>query len=272
MNVRGRRLGRALACAAAMAVLVPAGALAHGGSSEAYEAEIFGVKPTGLPIDVRVQNGDQLRIENVGDGDLLLCGYGAEGDGGCEEYVQIEPDGVYVNHNSRSYYANLDTEQYGDVPDDVGTGGPDWQRLRREPAFFAYHDHRIHWMGGTKSLPPGVDENEPGRQTVNDFTVDLRYDGTPAKIEGRLYYVGGQNWLQRYGEYALTVGAILAMLVVFFVDARRRRRRRAAAVALADGGDDGSPSAATTADAAEPTRPTTTVLLPEGASSSEEER
>ena len=92
------------------------------------------IEPAGLPIEVKVVNGDQLRVENLGDEELTICGYLRE----CEPYAKLGPDGVFVNHNSQAYYANLDTEQYGDVPDDAGQGAPDWQRVRRQPAFYAY--------------------------------------------------------------------------------------------------------------------------------------
>lgn len=256
---RQGRLGFGAALLLAAALLAPAMAGGHGAASEAYDARIDSITPKGLPIDVRVVNGDQLRIENVGDEELTLCGYKGDVPGGCERYVRLGPDGVFVDENSSSYYANLDTKEYGDVPEDVGEGGPDWQRVRREPAFYTYHDHRIHWMGSDNTLPPGVDDSDPTPQLVNDYTVNMRYGDTPVKVTGRLMYVGGQRWWERYGELLLTAGAVLAMLVVFGFDARRRRRARRGE----DGGPDGPGGSDGDAPRPRRERGTTTILEPE---------
>lgn len=234
MNLHGRFAVCGALLVMGAALVAPTAASAHGASSEQYEATIDTIKPDDLPIEVRVVDRDQLRVENVGDEELVLCGYKGDVPGGCERYVRLGPDGVFVDENSSSYFANLDEETYGDVPENVGEGGPKWSRVRREPAFYTYHDHRIHWMGDEESLPPGVDDSDPSRQLVNDFTIDLRYGDTPIQVTGRLEYVGGQTWLGRYGEYLLTGGAVLAMLLVFGIDARRRRRARAGATARDD--------------------------------------
>jgi hypothetical protein len=247
--MRGRSV-RTLLVAAIVVFGCVSAALAHGVASADYEASITSTKPKGLPIDVSVVNRDQLRVENVGSKELMLCGYGTADDDGCEQYVRLGPKGVDVNHNTRSYYANLDTKQFGDVPDDVGTGGPKWVHLRDQPVFYRYHDHRTHWMGG-KTLPPGVDSSDPDRQLVDDFTIELRYGGTPVKVNGKLEYVGGQTWSQHYGEVLITGLAVLAMLIVFAFDARRRRRIRR----TRDGGEDQSPPPGPSGGA--------TVLLPE---------
>lgn len=217
----------ALALLLATVAASPPAAGAHGAGSTDYRTTITGIEPAGLPIDVRVSGDDQIRFQNEGDEDLIVCGYVET----CEPFAKLGPGGVYENHNSKAYYANLDSQQYGDVPKDVGTGAPDWKLVRREPAFLAYHDHRAHWMNaGTP--PPNVDTGDSAAQKVNDFRIDFQYGGTAGHVTGRLDYVGGRSAVERYGEYVLTGGAVLAMLVVFALDARRRRRR-------GDGGGDG---------------------------------
>ncbi|MCW2972799.1 MAG: hypothetical protein JWN72_1072 [Thermoleophilia bacterium] len=207
--------------AAAVLLALPLGAGAHGVGSKDYTTTIDSIEPKGLPIEARMVGGDQLRIENVGDEELTVCGYLSE----CEPYARLGPEGVFVNENSAAYYANLDAVQYGEVPDDAGKGPAKWVRVRREPAFFQYHDHRVHWMGGA-TLPPGVDKSSSDRQKVTDAKVDLRYGDTPVTIRATLYYVGGASFIDRYGEYILTGVALLLMLLVFVRDARRRRRAR----------------------------------------------
>lgn len=216
----GRGVAASVIVLAWMATAGVASSQGHGSEDPSYETVIRSIEPRGLPIGVTVTDGDQMRIENQGDTEMILCGYTATE---CEPYVRLGPDGVYENTNSEAYYANQEEDSFGEVPDDVGTGRPTWKRVRREPAFYTWHDHRTHWMGGA-TLPPGVDDGDPARQKVNDWRIDFQYGGRDGSITGRLDYVGGRTFLARYGEYGLTGAAVLAMLVVFFVDARRRRR------------------------------------------------
>jgi hypothetical protein len=219
-----RRAIAVLTCAVAVACgVLPSAALGHGGDDADFRTIIEDIQPAGIPVEIRSVDGDQLRIENKGDKELLVCGYIA----GCEPYVRIGPEGVYENRNSKAYFANLDEKDFGEIPEGAGTGAPEWKRVQRAPAFFAYHDHRAHWMGGR--LPPNIDDSNPDTQKVNDFKVTMRYGGEDVLVTGRLEYVGGSTWLGRYGEYVLMVGGVLVMLVVFLVDARRRRAAHGAA-------------------------------------------
>lgn len=229
-------------CLGALVALVPVAA-AHGDGAEEYRTTILSVEPPGLPVDVRIDDGDRVRFENAGDEPLVLCGY--EDEHGCEEWVRISRAGVEVDHNARSYFANVDEEEYGAIPDDAGTE-PDWKLVREGPPFYAYHDHRAHWMG--LSLPPNVDPSDPARQPVFESELAFRYGDTDGVVRTRLDYVGGRTLLQRYGEQALVAGGVAAMLVVFVVDARRRRRRAAAAGTAGAPVDDASESAAAVTD------------------------
>jgi hypothetical protein len=214
-----------LVLAAFVASIAPGAALAHGGGGDDFRTTILSVEPEGLPVDVRIVDGDQVRFENRGDKDLVICGYE---DGPCEEWVRIGPDGVYVDRNARSYFANVDEEDYGAVPEDAGTE-PDWQRVRERPPFYSYHDHRVHWMG--LSLPPNVDRGSSEPQQVFDSAIDFRYGDTDGVVTTRLEYVGGAPWLRRHGEQLLVGIGIAAMLVVFLLDLRRRRSAASAATA-----------------------------------------
>jgi hypothetical protein len=84
-------------------------------------------------------------------------------------------------------------------------------------------EERLHWQGGEDTLPKGVDVNDSAAQQVVDVEIPIRYGDRDGTIEAHIDYVGGQSWLQRYGEYALVALAVLVMLGVFVVDARRRR-------------------------------------------------
>ena len=220
-RVLHRELARPIAVAMICLVLLgsqASEALAHGAASEQYRIVIDSVQPSGLPVDVRVAD-DKLRFENAGPSPLVLCGYGAATK--CDPYVRIDSSGVFENRQSPAYFANLDEDAPGEVPEQLASK-PEWKRIRSEPPFFAYHDHRAHWMGGDR-LPPNVDETNPDPQLVNGFDVEFTYNGVPGVVTGRLEYVGGQTWIQRNGEGALTLAAIVAMLTAFLVDRRRRR-------------------------------------------------
>lgn len=193
-------------------------AFGHGAASEQYRIVVESVEPAGLPVDVRVAD-DKLRFENAGSSPLVLCGY--ETAAKCDPYVRIDSSGVFENRQSPAYFANLDEDEPGEVPTKLDPE-PAWKRIRSEPPFYAYHDHRAHWMGGDR-LPPNVDETDPEPQLVNGFDVEFTYNGVPGVVTGRLEYVGGRTWLQRYGEGAFTLTAIVAMLAAFLVDAHRRR-------------------------------------------------
>jgi hypothetical protein len=194
-------------------------ARAHGSEDASFRSKIVAVEPEGLPIDVRIVRGDQLRFENAGDERLVLCGYAADR---CEEWVRIGPKGVFVDEDSKTFWANAEGDQYGAVPQDAGAN-PNWVLERERPPFFAYHDHRVHWMGAT--LPPGVDEGDPSAQRVLDGEVAFRYGDTDGIVRTQLDYVGGQTWLQRNGELLIVAAGVTGMLVLFAIDARRRRRR-----------------------------------------------
>ncbi|MCB0878868.1 MAG: hypothetical protein KDC46_07800 [Thermoleophilia bacterium] len=209
----------AILCSAILVALVAAvPAWSHGSANTDFETKILSIEPSGLPVDVRIVGGDQVRFENQGDQELVLCGYEP---GECEQWVRIGPKGVFVDHDARSYFANVDATEYGEVPDDAGSN-PDWQRVRERPAFYTYHDHRVHWMG--LSLPPNVDQSKGGRQTIFESALKFRYGTTDGTVRTRLDYVGGAPWAKRHAEQLIVGFGVVAMLVVFVLDARRRRR------------------------------------------------
>ena len=205
-----------------LSLCMPASAHAHGAQSGSYRTTIRSVEPADLPVDVRVV-GDQLRFENDGDQVLELCGYATDA---CHAWVRIGPDGVFVDRNSQAWYANRDANGGTPAPEDAGEH-PQFVRVRRAPAFYTYHDHRAHWMGGA-SLPANVDDHDPKPQLVYDGDIRFRYGTTDGVVRARVEYVGGRTTIERYAEPVLTGIAIVVMLVVFVLDAARRRRRRTA--------------------------------------------
>lgn len=210
-----------VACAGVLLAAATPAAWAHGVDESPYRTRIVGMEPAGVPVDVRVVD-DRIRFENLGSRELELCGYEAAR---CDPWVRLGPDGVFEDRASAAWRANRSSDGRASTSEGAGGDGEQMVRVRRSPAFYAYHDHRVHWMGGDR-LPPGVDEGDPRPQLVNEATVRFRYGGTPGAVHVRLEYVGGRTWLERYGEYALTATAVVLMLGAFVIDARRRRRAR----------------------------------------------
>jgi hypothetical protein len=205
----------------AIATMVTTNAFAHGGTSNNYRSEVTSIEPKDLPIDVKVLDGDdRLRVENLGTEDLIIPGYQGE------PYVRIAPgEGVYVNHNAPTYSENLDRYR-GTVPESATKNAdPNYKKIRTDPLFYTFHDHRIHWM--SNSLPPGVDPQDPDEQKVFDWTVQVKYGDQNGTIHGRLTYIGGK---EKAGlvTIAVTSAVILAMIALFIFDARKRKAHRKA--------------------------------------------
>lgn len=201
-------------------LVLPLSVSAHGGSTQGFRTKILKIEPAGLPVAVKIIDGDQVRFENAGDKELLICGYeGKPGD--CQEWVRIGPEGVFVDRNSRTYFANKDDTKYGEIPSSAGAK-PKWELLRKRPPFFTSHDHRVHWMG--IGLPPNVDPTDPTPQKVFDADLRFVYGNTEAVVKTRLEYIGGKTWFQRRGEQLFIVLGVALILTVFTIDYLRRRK------------------------------------------------
>ncbi|PTL58823.1 hypothetical protein [Paraconexibacter algicola] len=198
---------------AALAACVSTAA-AHKGDPN-YQSLITG--STGLPTGVTTQilnREDSLELTNRSDRDIVVLGYEDE------PYARIDADGtVAVNENSKSTYIN--EERDGNVPVPAGVdpkAEPRWKVLDKTGRF-AWHDHRIHWMGG--GTPPQVKDTAV-KTKVFDWTVDLQVAGQPATIAGVL------NWTPTDDGGAPTAAiaafvVLLALSGVFVVTVRRRR-------------------------------------------------
>ncbi|MEO6866442.1 MAG: hypothetical protein ABI200_00295 [Gaiellales bacterium] len=208
---------------------MPAAALGHVQDTTEYRSYVTSVEPDGLPIEVTIVDGDQVRFENFGNETIEICGYEIED---CEPWVRIGADGVFEDRNSKPFYVNQEADTFGAVPEGAADGTNDWVRVRRKPLFYKYHDHRVHWMA-KDTLPPNVDPTSSATQHVFDGEIKFRYGTTEGVVKARLDYIGGRSWWQRYGEYSIMMIAVLAMITVFWADARRRRLRREAAVEAA---------------------------------------
>lgn len=212
------------AAAVALAVLCAAApaALAHEGNPN-YRSEVRAIAPALPGLEARVLNYDDA-IELVYDGERPLVVEGYRG----EPYLRFNRDGlVEVNRRSPAAYLNEDRFAKVELPDRADhRARPSWAQVA-ENGRYAWHDHRIHWMGeGT--LPPRI-EDEGERTKVFDWDIPMASAGRPVAVRGTLTWLGKEE-----GGFpvaaGLTLGGALvggALLVVLV----RRRRSRAGAPA-----------------------------------------
>lgn len=197
-----------------LAAFAPA-AHAHQGNSN-FRSVPSGITPSTPGLTVAVVNyDDSLELTNRSGRTVVVEGYDRE------PYARLLPDGT-VQVNRRSPAAYLNDERYGGVPVPASasaTATPQWRTLDRTGRF-AWHDHRMHWMG--RGTPPAV--TDPGVRTkVFDYAIPLRVDDRRASLAGTLFWVGEPGGgMPAWAIAALVVVALASVLVVVLV--RRRRR------------------------------------------------
>jgi hypothetical protein len=214
--VRVRLLLGTLAVCAGLA----APANAHEGNPN-YRSEITAVEPSvpGLEADV-VNFDDSLELRNETAETVVVLGY----DG--EPYLRMQPDGtVEVNQRSPSFYLNQDRLAESEVPASADEDAPpDW-RLANDAGEYAWHDHRIHYMG---TGIPGQVADEGTETKIFDYRIPILVGDERVQIEGTLTWVGQDEGFPLAALVALGAAAALAVLVVLLVRRRRRSRDRAA--------------------------------------------
>ncbi len=216
MPTLGPRLRRALAAAAAAVgalTLAAPPAAADPPRPTDYRSTVTGVEPAAGAIDARVVGGDAfLELEVAADHEVVVLGYGDE------PYLRFMADGtVERNRRSEATYLNDDRQGAVDLPPQAdNTAEPEWETVAGNGTY-AWHDHRIHWMGS--GTPPGA---EPG-EVVQAWTVALTVDGAPTEVRGELVLVEGVSPLP---WFALALAGLVLVVVV-----GRRRPQTAAAVA-----------------------------------------
>ena len=183
-----------------------------------HRSTVTAVEPPTPAVRAEVVGGDAFLELRVDAGtEVVVEGYGGE------PYLRFRVDGsVERNRRSTATYLNEDRQGAVDLPSRADDeAAPDWERVGSGGAY-AWHDHRIHWMG--RSEPPGIG---PG-DVVQTWAVPLTVDGTPTEIRGELVLadtVSPLPWI------ALALAAAAAVVV----SARRRALVAQAAPAAAAG-------------------------------------
>jgi hypothetical protein len=178
-----------------------------------YRSVVDAIEPAADGVDAGVVGGDAFLELTVEPGrEVVVAGYQGE------PYLAFRPDGT-VQRNRRSPATYVNESRDGAAEPPAGTDAeaePDWETVA-DGGTYAWHDHRIHWMGSGR--PDGAD---PGEWT-RPWTVDITVDGTPTRITGTLALVEGVNPLPW-----LTLGLAAAVAVAI---AGRRRPLLAAVIA-----------------------------------------
>jgi hypothetical protein len=179
---------------------------AHGGGSGGgptnYVIRIEAISPTTPGIRVRaIDLGERLELRNDTRSDVVVLGYDDE------PYLRVGPEGVFENRRSPATYLNENADLTDvRVPDSADPAAPpEWQRVSGSTTA-RWHDHRAHWMGDED--PPDVRRDRRSRHVVQDWTVELRHDGTDIEVRGDIVWVPGPSpwpWLL----FAAALGAVL---------------------------------------------------------------
>jgi hypothetical protein len=148
-----------------------------------YRSTVTGIVPEVDGVRAEIVGGDAFLELTVDEGiEVVVPGYGDD----AAPYLRFLPDGT-VERNTRSpaTYVNEDRQGAVDVPPQADDEAePEWEEVASGGAY-AWHDHRVHWMSPRR--PPGV---EPG-EVVQDWTVPIMVDGTPAEVRGELVLAAG---------------------------------------------------------------------------------
>ena len=182
----GRRIGATAAVVAAVALV----ALVRADPAAAdppvptdYRSTVDAIEPPADGVHAEVVGGDaflELTVDHPHE--VVVTGYQGE------PYLRFRPDGtVQRNHRSPATYVNDSRDASVQPPASADAeADPDWETVG-DGGVYAWHDHRIHWMG---SEPPAG--AEPGEWT-RTWTVDIEVDGTPTRINGTLALVEDVN-------------------------------------------------------------------------------
>jgi len=135
-----------------LAAVVAAPAFADPPGPTDYQSEVQSVEPATPSIEVGILGGDsffELRV--VPGTEAMVLGY--EG----EDYLWFRPDGVVLeNQNSPATYLNANRYGNDGVPANAGARSePRWKEVATG-GYWAWHDHRAHWMQSARPFGLGV--------------------------------------------------------------------------------------------------------------------
>lgn len=177
-----RRVCVGMAAALWAVLALPATALADSPTATDFRSEITSVSPPTDVFEARIIGGDSLIELRVRPGSTASVeGYQRE------PFLRFEADGtVMENRASLTYYASQ--SRYGSpVPDGIdATTEPIWV-VTSHHGVYAWHDHRIHWMGGNT-----VTGHRPG-DVIQEQMLAVVADGTEVRLTIAVRWVGSAS-------------------------------------------------------------------------------
>ena len=208
-RVKRQLLGAAMLAAIVLGPAQPV--FAHGGNGGAssdYRIEVTGYEgdPTGIDVHP-VELGNRMELVRTTAKDVEIVGY----DG--EPYIRLGEDGVFENHNSPSYYTNLDRFARTVTPTTAtDTATPDWVKLS-DGNSVRWHDHRTHWMDPTPRADVRAD---PGVERVifPANRVDLVVDGKKVTAIVKVTWLPPPSRIAWLVATTIAACALLAALVL----------------------------------------------------------
>ncbi|MBK5288152.1 MAG: hypothetical protein JJE46_06770 [Acidimicrobiia bacterium] len=176
-----RRHGIVFACVLIGALILdaaPASAHGTGGPPASnFHTVLQGLDPRSPGVEVRLGPDDeQMELEVTGTAEVTVIGYDHE------PYLRITKRGVYENQKSRAVVINQ-SRIMTSVPVPIRRGPPKWVKVSSEPVV-RWHDHRVHWMGG--STPASVVKDPDHAHVIQSWSIPLRVDGRSVAIQGTL--------------------------------------------------------------------------------------
>jgi hypothetical protein len=225
MGSRWTRIGAGVVVVASILALVAPPALADPARPTDYRARVLGVSPTPpAGFHVRVVGGDAFLELEVPRGHTVAVPDYAQTATGPRPYLRFRADGT-VQRNEHSVAAVLNRSRYGtdgEAPDPALE--PRWVEVADDGRYL-WHDHRIHWMGGSS---PTTDHH--GRVDLGGpdgtWVIELEVDGRATTVTGELVRLKSPPEWPYYGVAVLVAAGFVALIGLFL---RRFRRGEVAA-------------------------------------------
>lgn len=164
------RAGAAVLAALTIIALLAGPAGADPPSPTDFRSEVDRIEPDTPGVRASVVGGDGFLMLEVDEGvEVEVPGYGGE------PYVRFRADGtVEENRLSPARYLNESRDGSVEPPAEIdGDAEPEWEVVA-EDGRWAWHDHRIHFMGSADSAPRGVVE----------WQVPIAVDGADVVVHG----------------------------------------------------------------------------------------
>ncbi len=200
---------RSILLAVGLVLLAASPALADPARPTNYRSTVLRISPPAPGIQARVVGGDGFLYLHVDQGHEVVV---PSTTANAPPYLRFLKDGT-VQENQLSVNTYINSSRYGGaaVPQNVAAATastpPQWKTVATNGSF-AWHDHRIHWMGHDK--PPQLGSRDTGKVSLGpgngDWQVPLIYDGKPVTVYGELVLKAGVSPLP-WIALAIVVGA-----------------------------------------------------------------